>query len=250
MKKAIRLLSILSAVILLLAACSGNNSEQITQTQETEQPDPSEAQQQILLIMNSMDEWKAADASDAGDYSYTVADLDGNGRLEIIAAVTRDTDLYTYGYIYEVSEDFASLVRCDTPCGHDSDLPEIIVQSVPAAYDAQSGSYDYLFTNDTQSGSSELYQSIMAVRFQNGVLSCTVLANSYTNRIDEGQEEHEYAVVSGDTFMQVSALEYNAVISNYQEELQGFTANFEWFTFASDVTQETLSSSLSTFQSE
>ena len=243
-----KILCTLFTAALLLAGCADTAPTRITETQEATQPAPSDPQEQLKLLMRTVDTWKSEDLGASEVYHYTVTDLDWNGRLEIIAASTQGTGIYTYGSIYEVSEDFSSVEECDTPCNHNSDLPEIIMASVPAAYESESGCYDYLFTNDTRNGAAEHYQSIVAVRLQNGVLSCTPLANSFDRWIDEGQEEHEYAIPSGDTFLQISAAEYNATISNYQAESLGFTAQFEWFTFDEDVTEETLANSWNVFQ--
>ena len=201
--------------------------------------------------MNAVNTWCVVnDFSGAETYYYTVTDLDQNGRLEILAASTQGTGFYTYGALYEVSADFASIQECITPCMEDGgDLPELIMNSAPAAYNEADKTFDYLFTNDTRNGAAEHYQSVVAVRLQNGVLSCTTLANSYDHYIDEGIEEHEYAVLSGDIFLPATESDYAAVASNYQAERVGFTAHFEWFNFGSEINESVLQSSWNVFRS-
>lgn len=230
---------------LLLTGCS-RAPAQVTEPEVSTAPDPSSYQEQIKLLMSQVDTWKVL-SEEAETYYYAVTDLDRNGRLEIVAASTQGTGFYTYGTVHEVSADFTDVHECMTPCKQDEDLPEIIMDSTPAAYDQDSGCYDYLFTNDTRNGAAESYQSIVALRLQDGVVTCTTLANSYDHWIDAGQEEHEYAVPSGDGFMQVSAEQYDAVMSDYQSERQGFTANFQWFTFEDAVDEGVLTSSWETF---
>ena len=87
----------------------------------------------------------------------------------------------------------------------------------------------------------------LALRLQEGAVSCTTLANSYDHWIDEGQEEHEYAIPSGDSFIQVSAEQYDSTMRDYQADRQGFTANFKWFTLEDGVSEALLSSSWDVF---
>lgn len=242
--KKLRILCVLLS-ILLLAGCS-NAPAQVTEP-ETTIPDLSSPEEQIKLLMQQINTWKVPDELESETYYYAVTDLDQNGRLEILEASTQGTGIYTYGALYEVSADFTDVHECMTPCKQDGDLPEIIMDSAPAAYDPDSGCYDYLFTNETRNGAAEHYESIVAMRLQNGNLTCTTLATSVDLWIDEGIESHEYAVANGDDFMQVSAEQYAAVMDDYQANRQGFTANFQWFTFKEEVTETVLGSSWNTF---
>lgn len=231
--------------VLLLTGCS--STPPVTETEAPTAADLSSPQEQIKLLMSQVALWQVPSEGASETCYYAVTDLDRNGRLEILAASTQGTGIYTYGTVHEVSADYTDVQECMTPCKEDKDLPEIIMDSTPAAYDADAGCYDYLFTNDTRNGAAEHYQSIVAVRLQDGVLTCTTLANSYDHWIDEGQEEHEYAIPSGDSFMQVSAEQYASTMSDYQAERQGFTANFKWFTFEEEVNEAVLTSSWETF---
>lgn len=243
-----KILCILFAAALLLAGCSSPAPQQSTEATEATQPDPSDPAAQITLLMNAVNTWRVSNDLDAEPYYYAVTDLDRNGRLEILAASTQGTGFYTYGKLYEVGADFVSIQECTTPCMEEyGDLPEVIINSVPAAYNEADGTYDYLFTNDTRNGAAEYYQSVVVVRLQDGVLSCTTLANSYDHYIDEGIEEHEYAILSGDVFLPATESEYNAVASSYQAERTGFTAQFEWFNFETEVNESVLRSSWNVF---
>lgn len=239
---------ILFATAMLLAGCSSPAPQAVTEPETVTEPDPADPQEQIKLLANSVDIWRVPNDLEYEPYYYTVTDLDHNGRLEIIGASTQGTGIYTYGVVYEVGADFSSVQECMTPCKENSDLPELIMNSAPAAYDEAAHAYDYLFTNDTRNGAAEHYQSIVAVRLTDGVLTCTVLANSYDHYIDSGVEQHEYAIPAGDSFLPSSEDEYNSIIENYQADRQGFTAYFEWFNFEQPVTEEVLQSSWNVFQ--
>lgn len=232
--------------LLLLTGCSSKPSH-VTETEAPTLPDPSSPQEQIKLLVRQADLWTVPSGEAAETYYYAVTDMDRNGRLEIWAASTQGTGIYTYGTVHEVSADYSDIHECMTPCKEDKDLPEIIMESTPAAFDEDTGCYDYLFTNDTRNGAAEHYQSIVALRLQEGAVSCTTLANSYDHWIDEGQEEHEYAIPSGDSFIQVSAEQYDSAMRDYQADRQGFTANFKWFTLEDGVSEALLSSSWDVF---
>ena len=107
-----RLLTLLFAFILLTATAV--------------QADP-DLSAQLDLIAAGADTWKHD--IDFGQWGYTAADLDGNGRTEIIAATLQGTGLYTYFNIYEVSEDGLSLteVTQDRPV-YDS-APDIMMET-------------------------------------------------------------------------------------------------------------------------
>lgn len=241
-----KLLCLLIAAALLLAGCGSDSTPEVTETQAPTQPSLSTPEAQISLILSQADNWKETlEGYGEVTFYYAITDLDQNGRLEIIAAATHGTGMFTYGIVREVTESYDDIVKC---CEYNEDWPEVTVSSVPAAYDADSGCYDYLFTNTTRDGNTDSYESIVALRLQGGSATCTVLANSYTHYIDVEQEEHEYAVPSGDSYVSVTALEYNAVISDYQDNYQGFTANLEWFTLESELTEAVLTSSYQVFQ--
>lgn len=245
--KSKKLLAVAIAAALLLAGCARNNENPANDTTVPEPPAPSSPEGQLTLLLEQSNIWLINSDDESEKYYYAVTDLDQNGHLEIFAASTQGTGIFTYGALYEVNDDYTGLTQCHTPCDDGSDLPEVIINSAPGAYDPDSKTYFYLFTNDTQDGAAEQYQSIVALSLSNRNLSCTTLANSYTKWIDAGIEEHEYVQVSEDTFAPISASQYDSVISNYQNSYHPFTANFEWQSYESSVTLEQLQSSWDTF---
>lgn len=247
--KSKKILAAAVMIALLLVGCNGKSDNQANDTTVPEAPAPSSPEGQLSLLLEQSDVWLVNSDEESEKFYYAVTDLDQNGRLEIFAASTQGTGIFTYGSMYEVNENYTGLTPCHTPCDDGGDLPEVIINSVPGAYQAEDGSYHYLFTNDTQNGYNEQYQSIAAMRLDNGNLSSTVLANSYTKWIDAGIEEHDYVQIAGDSFISISASQYDSVISNYQSERQPFTANFEWQSYDSSVTLELLQSSWETFRS-
>lgn len=233
-------------VSLLLSACSLSDMLQPLDGPGMENTAPSEptAQEQIRLLINQAERWKQVDESGSSLFYYAVTDLDWNGRLEIIAASTQGTGIFTYGTMYEVSEDYTSVQACVMPCGEGEALPEIIMNFVPAAFDPATGTYYYIFKDDYRNGAAEYGQAIMPLSLHNGAVTCETLAWMHLHAAD-GITQEEYHTPE----KEITPAEYEAVISDFQARLEGFTANFEWFTISREVDEAVLTKSWEIFQS-
>lgn len=233
-------------VSLLLSACSLSDLFQPLDKTGMENPDPSEptSQEQIRLLMNQADRWKQADEPGITPYYYAVTDLDWNGRLEIIAASTQGTGIFTYGAIYEISEDFTSVQACDMPFGEGESLPELIMNFVPAAFDPATGTYYYVFKDDYRNGAAEYGQTIMPLSLRNGAVTIETLAWMHLQAAD-GTTQEEYRTSEGE----ITPAAYEAAITGFQAQREGFTANFEWFTFSAQVDEAVLTKSWEFFRS-
>ena len=73
---------------------------------------PGAAEQEALLEQNRA-LWEFGGYETAWFYAFT--DLDHNGRLEVIAATTQGSGVFTYGHLYEVAEDFSGVNDCCPP---------------------------------------------------------------------------------------------------------------------------------------
>lgn len=230
-------------ILAFLSSCSAPAPQVETQPTVTEETANSAAsyENQLKLLADSQSQWQQQD--EPGEpYSYAVADLDQNGRLEILAMSTRGTGVFTFGKIYEVNDSASALAECSLPLEEGEALPELIMSSVPAA-NAQ-GTYYYLFHDDVKNGAAEYPQSIQAVSLKDGVISIETLGQSTMIAVD-GNPGWTYSR-NGQPITQE---EYEAIIPAFQAERQGFTANFEWFTLENGMDEATLSKSWEAFQS-
>lgn len=237
----------LGAVILgvsLLSGCSSRPPQPETQpaaTAETTLAAPS-YEEQIKLLTHTQSQWQQQQEPGV-IYHYTVTDLDWNGRLEILAMSSWGTGIFTYGDIFEVNEDGTSLMECSLPFG-DGELPEMICDFVPAAFDPADGTYYYLFRDDLKNGYAEHYQSIQAIHLKNGVISSNTLGRMSLVAADGVPHEEYYKVDQP-----ITPEEYEAIIPAFQADLEGFTAKLGWFTLENSVDEATLTKSWETFQS-
>ncbi|MDE7325561.1 MAG: M56 family metallopeptidase [Lachnospiraceae bacterium] len=141
---------------------------------------------QLNLILSQREVWELVDIDlSPGEGWYTVTDLDRNGRLELIAAYRQGTGIYTHFYIYEVSADGESLVRCTRTLLEEYDSqPDIIIGQVPVYLDTVTGKQHYIFQDTIRDGVAYLYESQFALSFANGHLTEKVLASRETEYKD------------------------------------------------------------------
>ena len=237
----------LAAVILgasLLCGCSSPTSQQDSQvstTVETTLTAPN-YREQLRLLADTQSQWQKQDEP-GNVYRYAITDLDWNGRLEILAMSTRGTGVFTYGSIFEVNVDGTSLLECGLPFG-DGELPEMICDFVPSAFDSADSTYYYLFRDDIKNGYAEYYQSIQAVHLENGVISSNTLGRMSLVATDGVPHEEYYK-----DDQPITLEEYEAIIPAFQAELEGFTANLKWFTLENSIDEATLAESWEIFQS-
>lgn len=125
-------------------------------------------QAQLELIVDSIDQWALAMDYANEVYEYAVTDLDGNGRLEIIAANMGGTGIYTYSNYYEVNETFDGLVLCERDVMEGGSQADIGTESVDAYYDGETGTTYYVFKDYIRNGAAEHYEVQIAVSLVDG----------------------------------------------------------------------------------
>ncbi len=161
------------AVLLSLAACSSAPAAAPTAapqaTENASRTMPEQEQRRILEENRAL--WSFGD-----DYYtpwfYTFTDLDHNGCLEVLAASTQGTGIFTYANFYEVLPDGSGVknlyhegVEIEGP----DDWPEIILESLPCYYDRASNTYYYACSGVTRDGAAHSNSSWAALCLKDGV---------------------------------------------------------------------------------
>lgn len=199
-----RLAAFLAAVMLLtvFSACGAEKegetvyvsppvSEAPVQADKTEteaRPKVTDAEQRELIARYA-DLWTVKDSAEP--WFYAITDLDHNGRLEVIAASTQGTGLFTYANFYEVSEDYSRLVPCETSGEEWESWPDLIQESLPCYYDGASGRYAYVCEDMLRNGAAYYDQTLTAIWLENGHVQQEALANKTTVYTDANTEEPE-----------------------------------------------------------
>lgn len=201
--------------------------------------------QQIRLIAESSDLWQADDEMDW--WGYAVTDLDQNGRLELISSETHGTGMFTTTRIWEVSEDMASLLPCETDehCGpifearSEMDTKSYII---PTYYDAATGKYWYILDGFVKDGAFRHYEDKRTISLSHGAFSGSFLAFRETLWDESG--EH-ISCRDGDENI-ITEDDYEHIADQYFQNHEGGTTTIKWVQFIhlSDMTHEGLMDSL------
>lgn len=137
-----------------------------------------EIERQLQLILAQRDIWELTEEYEKPYGRYMIADLNMNGRLEIIAASCQGTGIYTVSNVYEVSEAMDTLVHYERilPEEYYSEV-DIIVASAPVYYDKTQGLFQYIFDDITKDGVAHYYERRCAWSLQDGQIAEMELAS-------------------------------------------------------------------------
>ncbi len=130
--------------------------------------------EQLELIASQTYLW-APDYDPYIQWGYIVADLDQNGRQEIISASLQGTGMYTTFDIFEVSEDGSSLKKVEQDRPEYDSAPDIMVSRIDRYYDEKDDRYSYVFTDMIRNGYAEYYENKRAVWLEDGIWKETPL---------------------------------------------------------------------------
>ena len=194
------------------------------------------ADEQLQIIADAVDLW-AVPAEHANErYAYCVTDLDGNGRLELIAANYGGTGHYTYTRFYEVSEDGTALLPCDHVNGFEHDggsEADVIEYTIDAYHAPQTDLIWYIFEDYGKWGMAEYPLVKLALRLDQGKVETTALAwmhSSFTE--DYILDNTTYADWQGTEWYDVEAGEtvtlYDTVADRYFIDLQKLSVTLGW----------------------
>lgn len=182
-----------------------------------------EIEKQIRILTDNRSLWANTMDSEGVSYFYTVADLDRNGRLELITSSKQGTGLFTFSNYFEVNESFDGLTEIDKNRQEGSSETDIIAESAPVFYNPQSRVSYYIFDNMNRNG-AENYESKSAVSLENGVIVERALAHKRT--IPEGQTQKVTCTTAEGK--DISETEYNNIADTVYGGLERQNAAFLW----------------------
>ena len=239
MKKLVAIL-LLTSMLTALTACGGALAPDDSQMQqkETAYADSAAAQQlsfeeQKQIIEDNRELWAFTEPYDS-PWFYTYTDLDHNGRLEVIAATTQGSGIYTYANFWEVLPDGSGIgnswhenVEIEGP----DDWPEIIIDSIPCYYDALSGCYYYPCENVTRDGYAHQYYSWQVLCLKDGAAEWEFLAAKNVNWRDEetGNEYPDAVTTCVDAAgNSITEQEYDGAVEKRFAELEKTELKLDW----------------------
>lgn len=186
MKKRFLSLMLAAALLLLLAACAASPKTPVPKsstpqesglpsvTTEPTEPAP-DYDAQLRLLADAHAQWVKTDPM--GNYSYCVADLDQNGRLEVLVTICSGTGMFSRTDIWEVSEALDGVKLCDASALSEDNQPDLVgVRETTAYFDGQV--YRYLFTDDIRQGAAESDEVLYALMLSGGSVQTEPLASA------------------------------------------------------------------------
>ena len=183
--------------------------------------------EQKELLEKNRELWAFTDPYDSPWY-YTFVDLDRNGRLEVIAATTQGSGMYTYAHYWEVTADFAGIDNCyhkNVEVEGPDDWPEIVLSSLPCYYDAATDTYYYACEGITKSGAAYQYTAWYVLSLKDGVTEWEHLA-SRTSEWDDYNIEHITCTdASGAT---ISEEDYDSAVERRFAGMEKSGLQLEW----------------------
>ncbi len=157
---------------------------------------------QLQLITANADVWMGDTERIAEPFFYAVTDLDRNGRLEIIQSFRQGTGLYTCTQLWEVDINKSVLVPCQLSEYDDEEdsQPDIITDNPISVYfDEVNNCYYYIFSDIIRYSAGESRQNLLSVSLQNGIVTTTLLAQSYSVADSNSDMTTTYKDANGNT---------------------------------------------------
>ncbi len=209
-----KLKTILSAGLAMLLLASGSLAA------ASEEPAAGTKGEQTQLIVSNLSVWKPVRKGD-----YTLTDLDGNGRYEIITAKVSKKQA-TEIHAWEVDPSGSYLLPVAEPWGDDDSQPDIrSADGAEVYYDAENDVRYYIF-EDVREEDAGTETDLAALSLKNGAFTFEVLATKTETGYSDGSGEP------------IDAAAYENAAAERFAGLEKLSASFAWI----DTTEHPLDS--------
>ena len=198
--------------------------------------------EQVRLIAELADTWAASAAYANELYGYAVTDLDGNGRLELIAAHYGGTGHYTYARFYEVNDACTALVPCPYAAEEGESQADLLFGPEAAYYSSAAGITYYIFKDSGKLGAAEYPETTLALWLDSGEVQTLPLAAKYAAYKDNGTLDD--LSVTDWTGAEIGDAEYAASGDRYFAGQQKLSASFGWLEMPPEDVKNTDSETL------
>lgn len=156
-------------------------------------------------------------------YQYTIADLDRNGRYEIIVSGIGGTGIYTYSRFFEINENYDGLVECDTDFVEGDSQPDLISEKLETYIDDEGGLH-YAVYDLVKNGAAEYHENVRELILQEGKIVTKPIA--YKSTIyNDGTPTVTCTDLEGNV---ITEEEYENAAKNYFAGYQEGTTNLGW----------------------
>lgn len=186
------------------------------------------AEEQRRILEDNRSLWTFVEDDYSPDWYYAFTDLDHNGLLEVLAASTQGSGMFTYAHFYEVLPDgsgIRNLYHADEDVEGIDDWPEIVLESIPCYYAPASDCYYYVCTNTTRDGAAHSISQIAALSLRDGVAEWEYLACMDIQMTDAGEEKTTYEDAERNS---ITEEDYNSVVEKRFAGMEQSEFRPEW----------------------
>lgn len=177
-----------------------------------------------LYIMAENKEMWTEELEFANDvYQYAVADLDRNGRYEVIVSNMGGTGHYTYSRFFEVNEEYNGLIECTTDFVEYDSQPDIISSKLETYIDDK-GEFHYAVYDLLKNGAAEYYENVRELMLRDGEIITNYIANKSTI-YEDGTPVITCEDSAGNN---LTEQEYEEAAGNYFAGYQKITTSLGW----------------------
>lgn len=243
MKKRFLSLMLAAALLLLLAACAASPETPVPEsstpqesglpsvTTEPTEPAP-DYDAQLRLLADAHAQWVKTDPM--GNYSYCVADLDQNGRLEVLVTICSGTGMFSRTDIWEVSEALDGVKLCDASTLSEDNQPDLVgVRETAAYFDGQV--YRYLFSDYIRQGAAESDEVLYALMLSAGSVRTEALATVKQAYSPDSEEPvTTYYDAGGD---EITEQEYQAAAESAFAGQERYAVRLDWKSLTQEETE-------------
>lgn len=198
------------------------------------------AEEQLQILKNNVGRWNLSDAYTP--YNYAVTDLDGNGYLEIFAAVTQGSGMFTSGTIFEVMPD-RSLRERPLVWQEGTFIPEVIVNSAEVYTDPIRRINYYIFSDTVRIGAADSCTTVYGFSLYKG----RTLLDRICGENRSGYNGNVFRNFFGADDAEISEAQYNTAVSEFYSGYSRSEAKFGWFPMSGGDLLAILRNSFSTF---
>ena len=190
-------------------------------------PDVPPIEEQRRILEENRSHWTFDEEDYTPDWYYAFTDLDHNGLLEVLAASTQGSGMFTYVHFYEVLPDGSgvrNLYQTDEEADGPDAWPEIVLDSIPCYYDSSSDRYYYVCTDVFRDGAAHSISTITVLSLKDGVAELEYLASMEIEMTDAG-EQKTYMDGKGNP---ITEEEYNKAVENRFGGMEQSELKPEW----------------------
>ena len=197
---------------------------------------------QLNLIYSSLASIRQNETS--GVWSYSVTDLDHNGRLEVLATM-KDANRTTFVNVWEVNAEQNALAACKVNIPQGQSFPYLYAENADTFYDSTTDTWAYMFYDNMVLNTNDVYTFKSSVTLKDGMLSFTQHATQVTSNASGGYQQTAFFDAGGNP---ISPEQYNSAGVNAFASANKSSTNFGWFGYATANNVSVLADSYAVFK--